>query len=80
MAFSQFAEAYTGLMLQGLDPMNDVVRKFAGQQVSNADLKLDEDKLDVMERIQQLIDKAVAAGSDESVIHAYRKMLAKYTS
>ena len=77
---SPFAEALTQSLISGLDPMNAVVKQFAGQQISRADLELDEAKLVTMQRLQKLIDEAKANGSDGNVIDAYQRMLMKYTS
>lgn len=77
---SPFAEAITQSMISGLDPMNGVIRQYAQQQVAQSDLVLDQSRLEMMQKLQHLIDKAKDDNSDAAVIHAYQKMLVKYQS
>lgn len=74
---SPFAEAITQSMIAGLDPMNGVIRQYAMQQVATSDLSLDEQRLEMMGKIQALLENP---NLDAAVKHSYQKMLAKYTS
>ena len=76
---SPFTEAITQSMIAGLDPMNGVVKQYAGQQVERAAVELVNDKLVLMQKLQQLIDNAKDAGSDGNVIAAYQRMLDSIT-
>lgn len=75
---SQFTDAITQSMISGLDPMNGVIRQFATQQVSTADIQLDDLRLEMMSKIENRLATAVENKAPASVIHAYEKMLAKY--
>jgi len=73
-----FADAITQVMVEGLNPMNAVVRQFADQQVERGEVSLDDERLAMIDKIQQRLD-GLKAGGDVAVITCLRKMLAKYT-
>lgn len=76
---SPFAEAITQSMIAGLDPMNGVVKQYAGQMVQRSELELDEQRIQTMIRLQKLIEDGKENGIDGNVLDAYVTMLRKYT-
>lgn len=77
--FSALTEAYTASLVQGLDPMNSVIKDLAGQQLKSQDIVLDKSKLEMVDEINARI-AALGDHPDASVLDCYRKMLRKYIS
>ena len=76
---SPFAEAITQSMIAGLDPMNGVIKQYAGQQVSRAELDLDIERNKFTLELQKQIDDGKANGVDGNVIVAWQRVLNKHT-
>lgn len=76
---ASFADAITGSIVAGMDPMNGVIRQLAQSQASSARVELDKERIKVMTLLQKLIDDGKANGSDSAVIESYRRMLEHYT-
>lgn len=78
--YGQIADALTQSIVAGMDPMNGLVRQMAGQQFAQADLALDQAKLDMVETIAGKLAKAKESNADEAVIGTYQRLLSKYSS
>lgn len=77
--FSALTEAYSASLVQGLDPMNTVVKDLAAQHLKAQDITLDKSKLEMVDEINARI-AALGDNPDVSVIDCYRRMLKKYYS
>jgi hypothetical protein len=77
---SPFAEAITQSMIAGLDPMNGVIRQYAQQTIATQDLSLKDQKLELIEKIEQRLHAATERKAPPSVLSTYEKMLSDLTA
>ena len=77
---SPFTEALTASMVQGLDPMNSIMRRFAEQNVAGIEVQHIEQKAESISKIERLLSEAKDRDADSSVIGSYQKLLAQLTS
>ena len=77
---SPIEEAVAGLVAARINPspLAGVTPKIVDQAIEEGAVALDNKKLDVMLRIQDIIDDAQKSGRDPKVIAGFQRMLDRY--
>lgn len=80
MSMSVFADAITQSMVASMDPMNVVVRRMFEGQAEQAQLQLDEQRVQFIENLRGKLQKAKEDGEDAAVVDGYRRLIDKHSN